>query len=228
MREPLQELVTEIVVFFSFGAKALPVKSKNTRRFKRSCCKLPLVRWEQPRPSENLALSKGQDGEGAAALGDYLQRHFPLANEIKLVGISPLLENELPRLKADVGGTVDYESEVALWKAAEKLMLAQNTFKCFHCCFSPRSLPRTWLALPVVLTFWLFGYPESEIHPHLCAPRRLAVLQQFLRRNGLHDLRQRGRQFGAKILTKGLRFLDRDAVHHNGIWNFKAYHPRQC
>src|SRR5208337_3353500 len=57
--------------------------------------------------------------------------------------------------------------------------------------------------------------------------RWLHVLSQFLLRNGLYDLRQSGSQFGAKILGKGLGFLDRDAVDQNGAWNVKTYHPRQ-
>ena len=128
MGESLQEFVTEFVVLFSFGAKALPVDSKNTRRLEGSCRKLPSVRWEQPRPSQNLAFSKGQDGEGATAFGEYLQRHLPLADEIEGVGLFTLMENELPSLKADVGGTSDYEFEVAVWKVIEKRMLTQNPF----------------------------------------------------------------------------------------------------
>jgi hypothetical protein len=36
------------------------------------------------------------------------------------------MENELSGLKADVGGTSDYESKVVLWKIIEKRVLIQN------------------------------------------------------------------------------------------------------
>jgi hypothetical protein len=36
------------------------------------------------------------------------------------------MENELSSLKADVGGTSDYEPKVVLWKIIEKRMLTQN------------------------------------------------------------------------------------------------------
>jgi hypothetical protein len=84
------------------------------------------VRWEQPRPSQNLAFSKGQQGKGATPFGEYLQRHLPLADEIEGVGLFTLMENDLSSLKADVGSTSDYESEVVLWKIIEKRMLTQN------------------------------------------------------------------------------------------------------
>ena len=50
---------------------------------------------------------------------------FP-ADEIEGVGLFTLMENELSSLKANVGGTSDYESEVVLWKIIEKRMLTQN------------------------------------------------------------------------------------------------------
>jgi hypothetical protein len=86
------------------------------------------VRWEQPRPSQNLAFSKGQQGKGATPFGEYLQRHLPLADEIEGVGLFTLMENELSSLKADVGGTPHDEFEMALWKVIEKRMLTQNSF----------------------------------------------------------------------------------------------------
>jgi hypothetical protein len=86
------------------------------------------VRWEQPRPSQNLTFSKSQEGEGATAFGEHLERHPALADEIESVGLFTFMENELSRLKTDVGGTSDDEFEVALREVIEKRMLTQNSF----------------------------------------------------------------------------------------------------
>jgi hypothetical protein len=51
-----------------------------------------------------------------------LERHFPLADEIEPVGLFTLMENVVPSLKADIGGTAGYNLDVMSRQVNEKRM----------------------------------------------------------------------------------------------------------
>jgi len=119
----LQEMITKIVILLGHAAQTLSVDFKGPRRLEDAGREPVFVGWKQPRPSQNLTCSDRQDGERAAPLGSHLERYFPMANQIEFSGFFADTENDLSRLKVNIGSASGDEFNVPLGKTFEKWML---------------------------------------------------------------------------------------------------------
>jgi hypothetical protein len=116
-------MITKIVILLGLAAQALTVDLKGPCRIEDACREPVFVGWEQPRPSQNLTCSYRQYRERAAPLGGHLERYFPMTEQIEFSGFFAYTENNLSRLKANVGSAPGDEFNVRLRKTFEKRML---------------------------------------------------------------------------------------------------------
>jgi len=105
--EALQELVAKIGVLFAPCAQTRSVEGKRPRELHGAGVKPPAVGWDQPRPTEDIALRDHLDDHGATLGHEDFEGHLALADSVEGVGLFALMEDVLSRLEAYIRSAVD-------------------------------------------------------------------------------------------------------------------------
>src|SRR5262249_36889867 len=119
-------------VDLAFAAQAYPVQGNGSRRLNHSRIEMPAVGWEEPRPAQHLSGFDGLNGDRPSLSSKRLQRHFTLANDIKVRGCFAFAENIRSGIKAHIRRAAGYQLHVAWFKPCKKGMLCQDGFQCLH------------------------------------------------------------------------------------------------
>src|SRR5512143_870274 len=79
--ESLEQLVAKIVILFAFCAKTLSVERDRSRHLNRSRIEAPMIRRDQPGPTENLAVFQSLNCQAAATRRENFEGDLSLTNQ---------------------------------------------------------------------------------------------------------------------------------------------------
>src|SRR5579864_6076391 len=105
-REPLSDLVPELGFRRAGGSYRLRVEFEGLDRAGGYGAEGPPVRWEPPRPAEQLTQADGVDPHPALPGNVQVQGHRAGLEQPEMVGAATLLEKPMPGREGDVRGGV--------------------------------------------------------------------------------------------------------------------------
>jgi hypothetical protein len=132
MGEAFQQFIAEVVVILTLSSEAFSVEGNCTGQVQRLRVEMPVVRRDEPGPSEDVPLSEGFDRDVTPFRREQLKRDPAFSYEIKLIGLFPFPENELVRFKSNIGGAACYQLQVLSGEFLEEGVLDENAFESFH------------------------------------------------------------------------------------------------
>jgi hypothetical protein len=122
----LQQFETKVVIFFALGAKAFSIKGDCSGKFNCPAIETPLVRRNQPRPTEDFFPLQHLNHDGFSSRGRQFYRHLALAKDKELVGFLTSSKEELPGVEPHIGRTANQEFDMVGLKAFKELVFCYN------------------------------------------------------------------------------------------------------
>jgi len=101
VRESLEQLIAEMVIFLAFGSQALAIQGNGAGDLHGPAIKMPIIGRNQPRPTDDLSLCNRLNRERASFSAVNLQRDLAVADDIKLVGFITFTKEPMVRYFMD-------------------------------------------------------------------------------------------------------------------------------
>ena len=116
------------MIFFAFGAQALPIERQCPGWLQRARAKAPLIRRHKPGPAQRIAFPNSLQGRETPVRNQQFHRDQSFADEEKLIRGVPFAEDNLTFPKTYVFGASGNEPDVALIQSFKERVLAYESF----------------------------------------------------------------------------------------------------